>query len=492
MYTKKQIIANFIWKLLEGIGDQFINFVITIILARILSPDDYGLIALSSVFMNLASKLVMGGINTALIQKKEIDDLDISTAFIITVSSSFLIFLLLFLSSDMIAAFYNNEEFAWVIKVLSFQVFIMAFTSIQYALIIKKMKFQLWCLSNWVSGILSGILSIFMAVKGLGVWSLVTYQITKSLLTQVIVWFTLKWRPQLNFSIKRGLALWKFGYKVLLGSLLELLNDSIYEAIIGKKNTKAELGYYSKGKQFPTIFMSVTNNAVSTILLPVLSSEQDNKDRINDMLMKTIVTSSFVLFPALIGLLLISPNLIIVLLTEKWLLSVPILQLECLFYLAAIIQQPNFKVFCAIGRSDLCLLFEFIRFIATIIVIIITLPYGIIMMELSRVLVAMTTTFISLLYVRHLLGFHILKLFINMIPILGATAIMSLGIFPLSFLQLPSITILCMQIAGGIIIYGGICWIFNINSMKELVKRSLLSLRAKGKSTEGKRKDMDR
>lgn len=475
MYTSKQIFKNFIWKLGEGIGDQLINFIITIILARILSPDDYGLIALSSVFMNLAGKLVMGGINTALIQKKEIDDLDISTGFLMTLSSSFIIFLALFLCSDMIADFYNNKEFASIIRVLAFQVFITAISAIQYSLIVKQMKFKLWCISNMVSGIISGIISIYMAINGFGVWSLVFYQISKNMFTQVILWFTLKWRPNLTFSLERGLALWKFGYKVLLGSMLELLNNSVCEAIIGKKSTKADLGYYSKGKQFPSIFMSVTNNTVNTILLPVLSAEQDNKHRVNHMLMQTITASSFFLFPALIGLLIISPQLVTVLLTKKWMLCVPILQLECLFYLTAIIQQPNAQVFCAIGRSDIYMKFEFIRFVAMAVITIITLPYGIVIMEIARVLVALAIALISMIYIQNLLGFNTRKLFSQLMPIVGATALMALCIWPLALLQLSELSLVVAQIAAGVLIYGCVCWIFNINNARLI----LLKLRSK-------------
>ena len=471
MYTKKEIAKNFAWKLGEGIGDQSINFVISIILARILSPTDYGLIALTSIFMNLASKLVLGGINTALIQKKEIDDTDISTAFFITLGSSFAIFLILYNLSPAIAEFYNNSELVLIIKILSFQVFITALSAIQYALIIKKMKFKLWCIANIVSGIISGCISIYLAINGKGVWALVTYQLLKSVITQLVLWFTLKWRPQIIFSMKSALSLWRFGYKVLLGSIIEFFNNNICEAIIGKKSTKAQLGFYSKGKQFPTLFMTVTNNAITTILLPVLAADQDSKNRIKNMMATAIASSFLFLLPALIGLMIIAKNLVVILLTPKWVNCVPILQLECLYYVSIIIQQANLQVFNAVGRSDINLWLEFIRFILNIPIIFLTIPYGIIALEIARVSVSFILMFISIILAQNMALLDIKLLFNKLNPIIVTTFIMAVFIIPLGKLQISPMLIIILQILTGIFMYSAICWKLNIGNAKTIITK---------------------
>lgn len=322
-HSKNTIISSLFWKLMERGGTQGIQFVVQIILARLLLPEDYGIIALVIIFTSIANVFVQSGLNTALIQKKDADEADFSSVFYLSLLMACLIYIVLFLAAPFIAAFYKIPEITPVFRVLSITLFFGAFNSIQNAVVARNLEFKKLFFSSTGAILISGTVGIYMAYTGFGVWALVGQQISNQLFVTLILWFTVKWRPQLLFSLERVKALFSFGWKLLVSALIDTVYRDLRSLIIGKMYNPAMLGFYNRGQQFPSLIVSNINGSIQSVMLPVLSSQQDNRPRVKDMMRRAIVTSSFIIFPMMVGLAVTAEPLVKILLTDKWLPCVP-------------------------------------------------------------------------------------------------------------------------------------------------------------------------
>jgi O-antigen/teichoic acid export membrane protein len=327
--NRARIISSLIWKFMERGGTQGAQFIIQIVLARLLLPDDYGIISLISIFIIIANVFVQSGFSTALIQKKEIDKIDFSSVFYISIFVSGLLYLLLYFASPGIAAFYSEPKLTAVLRVLSLTLFLGAFNSIQNAIISKKMQFKKLFFASFGAILISGAVGITLAYTGFGVWALVFQQLTNQLLVVIILSFGIKWRPELIFSLSRVKSLFSYGWKLLVSSLIDTFYMNLRSLFIGKLYEPATLAFYNRGDQFPQIIVSNIVGTVQSILLPVLSAEQDNKQRVKEMVRRSIGICSFILFPMMVGLAIIAEPLVRILLTDKWLPCVPFLQIFC-------------------------------------------------------------------------------------------------------------------------------------------------------------------
>ncbi|MDD2519303.1 MAG: lipopolysaccharide biosynthesis protein [Bacilli bacterium] len=287
---------------MERGGVQGIQFIVQIVLARLLLPKDYGIIALVIIFISIASVFVQSGFSAALIQKKNVDEADFSSVFYLSLFIACLTYIILFIVAPSIASFYEEPQIVMVVRVLSITLFFGAFNSIQNAVIARGMQFKKLFFSSTGAILISGTVGIHMAYTGFGVWALVGQQLTNQLLIVVILWFTVKWRPKLLFSYASVKVLFSFGSKLLLSSLINTLYLNLRSLVIGKMYNSAMLGFYNRGQGFPSIIVSNINGAIESVMLPVLSSQQDNKLRVKDMVRRSIVTSSFIIFPMMVGL----------------------------------------------------------------------------------------------------------------------------------------------------------------------------------------------
>ncbi|MCH5187311.1 MAG: lipopolysaccharide biosynthesis protein [Oscillospiraceae bacterium] len=450
MDTPKKVIFNLIWRYAERCGAQLIQFVVSIVLARLLTPSDYGLVGLITVFIAIANVFAQSGLGQALVQRKNADDTDFSTVFYYSIGFSIILYVILFFSAPFIAGFYNEPLLTAVIRVLGLVVVIGAVNSVQQAYVQKTMQFKRFFWATLGGTLVSAVVGIAMAYKGLGVWALVAQQLTNQCIDTIVLWLTVKWRPIWAFSITRMKQLFSYGWKLLCSSLLDTAYNNIYSLVIGKFYSSSDLGYYNRGKQFPMLIIQNINSAIDSVLFPVLSEAQNEKERLKAMTRRAIVTSTFLIFPAMAGLAAVAKPLTVILLTEKWLPAVPFIQFCCFTYAFWPVHTANLQAIKAIGRSDIFLKLEIIKKVIGITTLIVTLPFGLYAMMIGRCVSTISSSLINAFPNRRLIGYSYGEQIRDMLPSLLLSAAMCAIVLAVGLLNLNVwLTMLIQIIVGG-------------------------------------------
>ena len=479
--SKKNVITSLLWKFLERGGVQGIQFVLQIILARILSPEDYGVLAILMAFIAIANVFVQSGLNTALIQKRDVDEIDFSSVFWLSLFISILLYIFLFFFAPIIAKFYHKDILVPVLRVLAITLFFGALNSVQNAMVSKTMQFKRFFFSSTFGVLGSGIVGIFCAKLGFGVWALVIQQLTSNFLISIILWFTVKWRPKFVFSIKKVRCLFSFGWKLLCSTILETAYNQIYNLIVGKTFSDIDLGYFSRGEQFPATIANNLNGSIQSVMLPTLSSHNDNYEEMKRITRRSIEVSSFVLWPCMMGLAAISKPLVQILLTDKWLPCVPYLQLACLSFALYPIHTANLTAINAMGRSDLFLKLEIIKKIVGCLVIVVTLPFGLTVMAIGRVVSGVTATFINAFPNKKILGYSYVEQVKDILPSMCLSFIMAIVVYRIDFLPMKPISILLIQVVSGVIIYVMLAKLFKLEIYQYFIV-TIKEFRIKGRN----------
>lgn len=467
-FCRSKIFSSFIWKLSERFIVQGISFLVSICLARLLQPSEYGEIALIMVFINIANVIIDGGFNTALVQKKEANETDFSTIFIITMTTSLIIYIFLFFSAPAIASFYNHPSLDNVIKVISTCLFAYALNSIQRAYISKHMFFKKLFLSSLISTIAAGTIGIILAYQGWGIWALVYHYIASSYIMAIVMLITVKWKPKMLFSINDFKKLFDYGWKIFLSNFMISLFVNIRSLIIGRFYAPAYLAYFERGRQIPALIMDNINSSIQTVLFPVFSAEQKNTQQIKSILSRSIRTSSVVIFPLLIGLFAVAKPLTIVMLTNKWLIAVPFIQIFCVAYLFMPLQIASLEALKAIGRSDIFLKLEIIKKILEVGILLISISISVYAIAIGVIVYNFICIFINTHANKKLLGYTSQQLWIDIYPPLLASIAMGVIVYNIeTFLGNDSVTLL-LQIIVGTISYIIICVFFKIESFRYL------------------------
>lgn len=460
--SKNKVISSLIWKFLERGGVQGVQFVLSIILARLVTPEDYGVIAILLVFIQIATVFIQSGFNTALIQKKDSDDLDFSSIFYLSFFVAGILYVLLFFTAPFVANFYKSELLTKLLRVISLTLFFGAINSVQNAYVSKTMQFRRFFFSSMGAVIGSGIVGIVMAYKGFGVWALVFQQLVRDFLICIILWFTVRWRPQLLFSFKRVKLLFSFGWKLLLSGILETVFRNIYNLIVGKIYNKETLGYFNRGQQFPQVIATNLDGSIQSVMLPTLSSHNEDVAEVKRITRRSISMSAFILMPCMFGLAAIAESLVKVLLTDKWLPCVPFLQLACISYAIYPIHTANLTGINALGRSDIFLKLEIIKKVITILNIVITIPFGIYAMAVGQVISTFISSFINAFPNKKLMNYTYIEQWKDLMPSFIISIIMAISVWGVHFIPLQNINLLIIQIIAGIFIYILLCKIFKI------------------------------
>ena len=355
---RNSAISNLAWRFAERCGAQGVAFIVSIVLARILSPDTYGTIALITVFTNILNVFIDSGLGNALIQKKSADDVDFSTVFFFNILMCCMLYGGLFLAAPVIAGFYNDASLTPVIRVLGITLIISGIKNVQQAYVSRTLQFRKFFFATLGGTIGAAVLGIIVALNGGGVWVLVVQQIFNATVDTVILWFTVSWKPRLIFSIERLKGLFSYGWKLLVSSLLDTVYNNLEQLIIGKVYSNADLAYYNRGRQFPNFMVANINNSIDSVLLPVMSRAQDDKSHIKAMTRRSIKTSTYVMAPMMMGLAFCAEPIIRLVLTDKWLPCVPFMRIFCCTFMFYPIHTANLNAIKAMGRSDLFLKLE--------------------------------------------------------------------------------------------------------------------------------------
>ncbi|MBR3507281.1 MAG: lipopolysaccharide biosynthesis protein [Lachnospiraceae bacterium] len=361
--SKEQFAKGTIWKLLERFTGRGISLVISVILARLLSPDDYGLIALTTVFTNLSEILIDAGFGTTLIRKKEVGDEDYACVFAISASVSTVLYIIFFSISPFVATYYNKPELTSVLRVMSLVLFIQAFGSTRNAFVNRNMQFKLLMKCNTVAAIISGMTGIACAYYGMGVWALVIQRLLHQTIITLILFVKLKWRPKFHFDKNKFNELFGFSAGVIGATLVNYMENCVNSLVIGKHYSVADLGYMDKAYILPEQISLNTIGAMTNVLLPTVSSYQDNIPKLKQVIRKVVRYTGYILFPIMLGMLVISKEAVVVLFSEKWLSAVPMMRFICIYYIATPLMLIDVQVFFGLGHSNTRLKTEIYRMV---------------------------------------------------------------------------------------------------------------------------------
>lgn len=474
MNDQRIILSNMAWRFAERIGAQGVKLVVEIALARLLLPDDYGLIALVTVFINILNVFVDSGLGNALIQKKDADVVDFSSVFWFNVCWCIVLYLLLYISSPFISGYYGRPELTPVLRVLGIQIIISGVKNVQQAFVSRTLQFKRFFFATLGGTIGAAVVGIWMAYRGLGVWALVAQQLFNVLVDTIILWITVKWRPQFTFSFSRLKVLFAFGWKLLVSSLIDTTYNEIRQLIIGKKYTSDALAFYNRGRQFPFLFVSNVNNAIDSVLLPTMSKEQDERDRVKSMTQRSIKISVYIMAPIMMGLAFIGEPFIRLLLTEKWLPAVPYMRIFCISFMFYPVHTANLNAMKALGRSDLFLKLEIVKKVVGFSMLLITMNISVMAMAYSLLFTSITSQLINSWPNRKLLNYPYLEQLKDILPSIILAIAMGFCIHFLDRLGLPDILTLLLQVITGILIYITTSKILKLSSY-EYVKNLLLS-----------------
>lgn len=467
---KSKTLSGLFWRFMERCGAQGVNFIVQIVLARLVAPEMYGTIALVTVFMTILQIFVDSGMGNALIQKKDADDLDFSSVFYFNIIICIILYAIMYIISPYIASFYNDDQLVSVIRVMSVVLLISGVKNVQQAYVSKSMQFKKFFFATLGGTIVAAVVGIWMAYVGYGVWALVAQNIVNNLIGTIVLWFTVKWRPKLLFSFTRLKGLISYGWKLLVSGLIDAIYNNIRQLIIGKLYTSADLGYYNKGKQLPYTVINNINTSIDSVLLPAMSSEQDNAEKVKSMTRRAIKTSSYIMWPLMIGFVFAAEQIVELLLTQKWMGCVPYLRIFCITYAFYPIQTANLNAIKAMGRSDLFLKLEIVKKIVGMVVLLCTMWHGPLVMAYSLLLTSVISQVINSWPNKKLLNYSYLEQLKDIIPYILLSIVMGAIIYFVGFINTNIVIKLFLQIIVGIVVYVLGSIILKLDSFKYLME----------------------
>ncbi|RLD61982.1 MAG: lipopolysaccharide biosynthesis protein [Bacteroidetes bacterium] len=466
---KQETAKGFLWSAIERFSVQGLQFLMGLVLARLLLPSDYGLVGMLAIFLAISQTFVDSGFSSALIQKKNRTDTDYSTAFFFNIGIGLFFYLILFFTAPLIAKFYNIPELNSLTKVIGLNVFITSLAVVQRAKLTIKLDFKTQAKASLTSVFIGGCVGIAMAYKGYGVWALVVQSLLRNGLNTLFLWLLSKWMPKAVFSKSSFKELFSFGSKLLGAGLLNTIFQNIYLLVIGKLFSASELGFYTRAQQFQKMPSQNITSIIQRVTFPVLSSIQDDDEKLIKAYSNFIRLSAFVVFPLMIGLAVVAEPLIRLILTEKWMPTVPLLQLLCIAGMLYPVHAINLNILNVKGRSDLFLKLEIIKKLLITFAILITFSFGVKAMVIGQILTSFISFFINTHYSSKMINYGAWKQIKDMMPIIFITLLMAFGVWGVMLLGFSDILKLLIGIVVGIIIYLISAKIGNFNELNEIV-----------------------
>lgn len=474
--SNKKIISGIGWAYGERILAQVISLVVAVILARLLDPAHYGVIAIVTVFINILDALVSGGFGNALVQKKDADDLDFNTICWFSIIVGLVLYIGLFFASPYIAEFYKMDELVWVTRVMSIRVVISAFNSVQHAYVQRKMEFRRFFFATLGGTLISAVVGIIMAYRGYGVWALVAQYMTNSIIDTIVLRFTIQWKPKFEYSYQRLKSMMNFGIKMMAATLVNTLQDNIRSLVVGKVFTAEDLAYYNQGKKYPATLMNNLVGSVQKVLFPAFAEHQEDRTKIKNQMRSAIRMSSFVLVPIIAGMIGIADTFVLLLLTDKWAPAIPYLRILSLIYLTRTMNSIFQSSLLAVGESGANMIHEIIGSVLSLTLICIgafvtkSVPF----IAWSYVIVMIVGTGIFIYYVNKSYKYNLLEIMRDFLPYFFLSAAMGIIVFLLGKLNLNLMLLFIIQLVVGVASYIVLAYVFRIkelNTCVSLVKK---------------------
>lgn len=467
--TSSRVTSNVIWRLLERFGAQGVTLLVSIVLARLLDPAVYGLVALVTVITTILQVFLDAGFSQALIQKKDADEVDFSSVFYFNIVFGSVLYGLLFFSSPLIAKFYKMPELTPVIRVLGLTLIIFSLKSVQQAYVSRNLLFKKFFFATLGGTIGAAVIGIVFAYLGYGVWALVAQHLFNMFMDTVILWFTVKWRPKAVFSFYRLKIMLRYGWKLFVSSLIDAIYNELRQLIIGKMYSSSDLAFYNQGKKYTHAFVTSINSSLDSVLFPVMSNAQDNVDSVKEMTRKAIKVSTFLMMPIMMGIAVCGEPLVDLIFTSKWLPCVPYLRIFCFAYAFYPIHTANLNAIKALGRSDLFLKLEIIKKVVGFAVLGATLWFGPMVMAYSMLATTIFSQIINSWPNKKLLGYSYIDQIKDMLPQIILSVIMGAVVYCVTFLKLNNILTLCIQVPLGVVIYLGGAKLMHIDSFDAII-----------------------
>lgn len=470
------MLRSLFWKLLERFGVQGVQFILQIILARLLSPEHYGILSLMIIFTTLANVFIQNGFNTALIQNKDVTEEDYSSVFWVSLAIAVLLYAVLFFTAPLIASFYEMPDIIMPFRVLALMLIPGAVNSIQVAKVSREMNFKKIFTSNIAAIIISGSSGILIAYIGGGLWALVVQTLLNIIVACAVMFVSVKWHPKFVCNLKRVKMLFSFGWKLLVSSLIDTMYQDLSSLVIGKKYTSEMLGFYNRGKQFPQFLINAINGAMQSVLLPAMSQKQDSKEQVKSLMRTSMTISAYVIFPMMAGLAAVAEPLVSILLTDKWLPCVPYMQIFCFTFAFWPVHTSNLQAINAMGRSDIFLKLEIIKKAYGIVILLIAVlcfesPIAIAM---TGVVSTLVSCFVNAAPNKKLIGYSYFEQMKDMLPALVMSSVMCIIVLAIGMLELNNILLIIIQVVTGVAVYMLMSYLFEPEAFKlilQLIKK---------------------
>lgn len=451
--NRGKVAKSFFWKILERLFSQGIGLVVQIILARILLPEDFGSLAIIVAFTGYATLFVASGISTTVIQKKSLDRTDLSTLMTYTLGMATVFYIVLFFLAPVISSYYDAPVLQPTLRVLALTLFLQGINSVQTGLLQRQMSFRQLFVRTMIAAPIAGGVGIFMALKGFGLWALVAHSIANQLLVIIVMSFDKNCRIPLNFSWSSLKEIFPFTSKIMLTYATSGLFDLIRTSMIGKRYSRDDLAFYDKGLTYSNYVTMLVNQSMGSVLLPAFSRKQDNIETLRNMARRSVKITSFVIIPVLIAVAVMSKPLITLLLTEKWIPSVPFLVIYCFLRIPGPILNIDKQVFYSLGKSGVNLFFEVGLFICNFIALFIAIQINVLAIALGALVVELLGTVAIFIISSKVYSYKLRDRIIDLWKPVVGSCVMSLSLIGVSLIGLSNINTICLQIIVGISVY---------------------------------------
>ncbi len=461
---KEKTVSNLIWRLFERCGAQFVAFLVSIILARILSPEQFGIIALVMIVTSILEVFVDSGLGNALIQKKDAGDLEFSTVFFANLVFCISLYVILYITAPFIAVFYKDENLKNVIRVLGLTLIVSGLKNVQQAYVSKKLLFRKFFFATLTGTILAAFIGILLAYKGFGVWALVAQQLVNITIDTFVLWLIVPWRPKRIFSFGVLKELFSYGWKILVASLINRIYIDIRQMVVGRVYTPSDLAFYNQGEKFPRFISSNIDSSIDSVLFPILSEKQEDVNAVKSMTKRAIKISSYIMLPLLLGLAATSKNVVKIVLTDKWLPCVPYFILGCVSFALQPVISANLNAIKAVGRSDVFLKLEIIKKSLSTAIVFITMPFGVFAIAIGSTIYCIIAAFINSFPNNKLLNYSFIEQLFDIFPQIIVSVLMGIIVYFLPLGNLPVIVQLLIQVLVGGTFYILVTAIFKFES----------------------------
>ena len=470
MSLKKQAVSGMIWTYSQQFGSQFLSFCVSIILARLLLPEEFGLIGMLAIFIGIGTTLFDGGLTSSLIRSNDLDEEDYTTVFYFNLGCSIILYGLLFICAPFIAQFYNQPSLTSITRIYGLTFIISAFGTVQNTILTKELQFKKQTIITFPALVLGGIVGVLMAYMGFGVWSLVALSLVNSFFVSMFLWLSSGWYPKFLFNKIKFHQHFHYGYKLTLSGVLDIIFTNIYQIIIGKFFSVAQVGYYTRANTLMMLPVGNISGALNKVIFPVFSKVQDDIPKLRSVYKQVMQLVLFIITPIMVVLIVLAKPLTVFLFTDKWLPMVPLLQIICLSGILYPIHLYNLIVLQVKGRSDLFLKLEIAKKLMVAIILAITLYYGFYALLWGQLICSILALFINTHYAGKMLNYSMFTQLKDITPIFVFSILMGGVMYGLYYLlqeQSNFLQLALCSLCGGIV-YITLAWLFKFDSITDI------------------------